>query len=503
MKGEKKVEKNKNKQLTVTDRANKSKIVTKLLLDGSSTLILVLLVIAIYVGINVVLEKVILPEIDLTVNSINSLSEESISKIQNIEEEVTIYVFNMAYNTELIRTIERYVEVNKNITFKNMPDTSERPDLAQNYGIALTESLITVQCGEKEDLISEYDLYTMDYNTYEYINKTEEVLTNAIINVTTAEKPTIYFLSNHILYSASDFMSMFYKLQTEANNVMELDLLVSGEVPDDCSVLMMTTLAEDITVVERDSILKYISEGGKILLLSGYIENPDEMPNYQAILDEYGVTIENGIVCEQSGSNMLTGTSSFVVEPVSSSSLTEGIGMSLKVCFPLATKLVFDEENLEELNVTYEELVRTTDSAFLRTDISLLGQYGKTDMDGEDESILLGASVTKQIDEETVSKLVVYTNEMFAMDVPIQVEGQEITTSLLYDNLDMVLNSFAYLNGRENSIIIRKDYNDAVYTLTGTEHTIVMVGIFAVPVLIIAIGVVVWQVRARRGNKKV
>ena len=50
----------------------------------------------------------------------------------------------------------------------------------------------------------------------------------------------------HIRYFSAD-------LEAEAYEFEDLNLLTTGSVPEDCSVLMITTLAEDITEAERDA----------------------------------------------------------------------------------------------------------------------------------------------------------------------------------------------------------------------------------------------------------
>ena len=74
----------------------------KWLIDGTKTLILVAIIILIYIGINILLEKVVLPEIDCTQEKIYSLSDESRDKLGNIDKEVTITLINYGNNTSLL-----------------------------------------------------------------------------------------------------------------------------------------------------------------------------------------------------------------------------------------------------------------------------------------------------------------------------------------------------------------------------------------------------------------
>ena len=65
-------------------------------------------------------------------------------------------------------------------------------------------------------------------------------------------------------------------------------------------------------------------------------------------------------------------------------------------------------------------------------------------------------------------------------------------------NKDLVLNSIAYLVDREEDITARKSTGTVTYTATDEQDTIVRAIIFIVPLAIIIIGIIVWQVRRRK-----
>ena len=65
-------------------------------------------------------------------------------------------------------------------------------------------------------------------------------------------------------------------------------------------------------------------------------------------------------------------------------------------------------------------------------------------------------------------------------------------------NKDLVLNSIAYLSDREEDITVRKSTGTVTYTATEQENTIILAIITAVPLLIIAIGIIVWMKRRKQ-----
>ena len=470
----------------------------KWLIDGTKTLILVAIIILIYIGINILLEKVVLPEIDCTQEKIYSLSDESRDKLGNIDKEVTITLINYGNNTSLLNFMEKYKALNDNIKLERIDDISSRTDLMTEYSLQATDSLILVSCGDREKEVTENDMYTIDYTTYQSVDKTEEAITNAILDVIIDEKPKIYFMSNHLAYDVNYFSTIMQKIMDEANEVDTLDIFANGGIPEDCDCLVISTLGEDITEQERDSLISYIRSGGKLLLMCGPNITGEPLTNFQTVLDEYGINISNGILFEGNTSNMKSGYPDIIIEPTQSTSLTQKLNMSVNLCLVDAGKITFNEEKLEELGVGYEVLAQTSDSAFLRTDITQTSAT-KTSKDEEAGNSTVAAIATKEIKDTATSKLVIFSNEMFAMDVPIPDNAGYVTYAIkLYNNADMILNAVSYLNEREDSITIRKNGDQVSYIVTEQQNNIIMAIIFIIPVLIIIAGIIVWQVRRRK-----
>ena len=484
-----------DKQLIIK---KKKKSKGKWLVSGLVTFLLIIIIFDIYILANIALSKITLPEFDLTENKVYSLSEETKSKLKNLESEVIIKLINYEDGADVIKFAEKYVILNKNINIERINDLASRKDIMEEYSLDTTDKLIVISSADNETTIGEYDLYTYDYSTYETIDTTEEAFTNAIVEVTTKNKPKIYFINNHIEYDATKYFStIMNSMRDDANEVETLDILSTGNIPEDCDTLIISTLAEDITEFEKDKILEYINKGGEILLLNGPDIEGKSLQNYQEILNQYGITIEEGVIFEGNDSNMLYGYPDFIIEEMQSSSLTEKLNMNLSICLADAASIKINEEKQEELNIEFEGLVYTSDKAFRRTDLSL-NSSTRTNSDSEEAELLIGAIINKTIDENNKSKLIIFGNELFASDMPISISGYDLYISDLYNNADIVLNSIAYLNEREDTITIRKSYDSVTYTATELQHNIITAIIFITPLVIIILGIIVWQVRRRK-----
>lgn len=489
-------------------------ISNKWLLKGTTTCILIALVIACYIGINWAAEQIKISDWDFTESKLHSLSVETKNKLATLENDVTIQVINVKdeyytdyYGNSVVdgsyvkEYVEKYSNASKKVKIEIIDDLDSRVDLQTEYNITTEDALIVVESGENKKTISLEDLYSIDYTTYEYTDSTEEAITNAITAVTIKEKPHIYVYTGKTYFEPEETLAVIlYQLRDEANEIDQLNILTTGEVPEDCDCLVITTLKQDLSELERDKILEYINRGGEILLLSSQNVLKVDTPNFNQVLAQYGVSLESGIILEQDSSKILAGSPSMALADVDVDFLND-IGMSLELFIVNAGNIKFDDENkLEESGVTYEVIAKTTEKSFVRTDTSITSS-SKTDKDSEEGVCTVGALVTKTISEDKTSKLIVYSSEYMASSFGYNVYGVYTLYPILEaNNEDIILNSIYYLCEREDTILIRKDTNAEVesYTVTEQEDVIIKTIIFVVPILIIAIGIAVWIFRRRK-----
>lgn len=473
----------------------------KWLRETSLTIVLVLIIIAIYFEINALVDKLNISDLDLTKEQIYSLSDETKTKIQGIGKKVNITLINMSSYEYVIDYANKYSEENSNIAIERIDDISSRPDLMTEYSMEADDSGIIVECGEREKELSISDLYTYEYTTtsYEEVNITEEALTNAILDVTTDNKPKVYLYNVHSKYGESYFTTLSESIENDANEFEYLDLLSAGKVPDDCECLIIPTLVEDISEEEKTYLINYINNGGNLVLLQDV--STISTPNFQEVMDMYGISISSGVVMEQDTDKMVYNLPEFVIADVDTyTSLTNKLNMSLTICLMAPGRIEFkDDDTLESLGISYETLAKSSENAFLRTDLSNT-ETSKTETDQDAGESTFGALITKQINDETSSKLIVYSNALFSTNYAVQLSNSEMSAISFYNNEDMIVNSVNYLTEKENSITIRKKYGDNVkFTVTEKQSKNILLIIFGIPLLIIFIGYVVWRVRR---NKK-
>lgn len=474
-------------------------IKNKWLKNITLTVVLFTLIICVFIAVNYGIRLLNITDLDFTEDKIYSISQATKDKLQNLSQNVKITVYGMS---EYVNDFAyKYANLNKNIEVELLENLTAKTEWKTDYGLTDTTPFIMIESGEKEKILYEYNLYTYDYTTYEEINLTEEAMTNGILDVITEVKPKICFVTGHNLYDDTYFQYLQETLIAEANEVEFIDLLKTGGVPEDCKVLVFTALKDDITEKEKDSVLKYIKQGGELLLLLDPNLNQIDTPNFQKVLDEYGVSVSNGLILEGDSDRRISGAPNFVISPVNSSSeIAKNVNMELNTCMPNVGKLSFvSEEKLEEKNIVLEEIQTVSDEAFYRSDLTS-ASTSKIESDEDASGEVISAMLSKKIDEENTSKLIVFANTVFATNMEIKLDTQYYAYAIhLYNNEDIVLNSISYLTGREDNITIRKNEEVVTtYDVNELQIHVVSIIIFAIPFFIIILGIVIWMLRRRK-----
>lgn len=490
-----------------TEKTNKfiQTIKKKWLIDSSKTILLVVIVLAFFVGITVLMQKLNLTPIDLTEDKLFTLTEESKEQVKNINKDINIFFVGYSDDNSTLDLAKQYTKANDKIKVEAV--TSEnRPDLVQKYGIETDSEGIIIESGSQYKVLSSSDLYTYDSTTYESINVAEEKLTAAIKSVSVKELPKVYFLSGYSSFSLTSGMQYFNMyLENEVNEVKTLDILSEGKVPDDCNTLVIATPEKDFDDVATNAIIDYINKGGNVLWLNAAMAQSKELTNVNKILALYGVKpFEVGIIRETDSSKMVSDSPDLIMPEIQYSDVTNKLHDSEGVIFINATKInVASDEELEALNTTKTELIKTSENAYFRTNFE--NSSNAVQQGEEQTSFLVGAQFNKRISEaneetgekEITSKLIIYGENFFISDYQLTKTTQ--TPMVAYrKNKDLVLNSIAYLSDREEDITVRKSTGSITYTATEQENRIILAIITIVPLLIIIVGIVVWIRRKRK-----
>ena len=189
----------------------------------------------------------------------------------------------------------------------------------------------------------------------------------------------------------------------------------------------------------------------------------------------------------------------FIIAKIESNELTQNSKMNINVCFIDARRIEFkDEATLENLGVTYSTIAKTSSKAFIRTNLKV-SNLSKKNQDEDAANSIMGALVTRTLEDGNTAEMIVYSNAIFATNQQVNINNNyAMYANMLCNNDDVVINSVAYLTKRTNTITIRKDSDSVSYTVTQKQHNIITAIIFGVPALVIICGIIVWQIRRRK-----
>lgn len=186
-----------------------------------------------------------------------------------------------------------------------------------------------------------------------------------------------------------------------------------------------------------------------------------------------------------------------------SSEITADIATSGYLLYlPFSQRVLINDVNEENVTVSSEQLLTTSDSCYNITNVDAINQGLSID-NLEQASYPVAGKYTRSISIPSASE----DEEAETIDSNLILVG---STAFLLDqnnfysyeaNQSFVLNSFASLTG-ENDLITIQKYNSTSTAFTKTPTTfadaIVKVIIFGIPVVIILVGIVIWAVRRRK-----
>ena len=122
-------------------------LVSRRLINLSSTIVFVVVLLAIYFILTSILKTINLPNADMTQSKTYTLSQETKEAMKKIDKDINIYVLNMSQlfsnhftgvgdvQNNATEIIKEFSKVNPKIHVSVIPDSSKNQTFASNYGI--------------------------------------------------------------------------------------------------------------------------------------------------------------------------------------------------------------------------------------------------------------------------------------------------------------------------------------------------------------------------------
>lgn len=439
---------------------------------------------------------------DISEQKLFTTGEQTAEELEKLDEDITLYLIAQqgGEDTTLLELLDRYEGLSDHITVDTIDPVLYPNFVSQYTDENLSENSILVVGQERSRAVDYYDIYgySMDYSTYSSSLDSfdgEGQITSAIDYVTADEIPVLYTLEGHDEATLST--SLTESVEKENIEIRSLSLLTSESVPEDAEILLIYGPLSDISAEEKDKITAYLDQGGQVIYLRGYTDQ--DIPNLDALLKEYGISVTEGTVMEGSSDHYLPNYPYYLLPDINYSDYTSDVS-SRYVLLPFSQGMtqVMSETEAEESDtgLNYESLLTTSDQAYSKVNMDSQNlEMEEGDIAGPFD---LGVVVTKAIDGEEdtedsrEAKLVVFASETL-------LDGQ--TDAMVSGgNSALFMNVVSQLADHESTVSIEAK-SMAVTYLTVTAGSAIFWGLLTVlilPLFLLILGGVIWFQRRKR-----
>ena len=410
---------------------------------GSYSLIVTAVVLAILIVANVFVSllPVSFTKLDISSSQLYSVTSNTKAVLGALDRDVTIYWLVQAdtEDTILENLLEKYESLSSRVTVvKKNPDVY--PTFAAQYTdeTVVNNSLIVVS-DLRSRYISAESIYLTEsdyYYTYTTAFDGEGQITSAIDYVVTQELPVVYLLDGHgeaaLPATCADAVS---KANIETRS---LSLPTVDTIPEDADCILIYSPQSDISQQEKSMLAEYAANGGKLLVMSGFVEDAT-LSNLYSLLYDYGVYENTGFVLEESRDHYAYGYPYLLMPDISSSSITDPL--IEEGYYPiLLLALGLDTSFADTDAVTV--LLQTSDTAFSKVAGASFETYEK-----EEGDIAGPFALAVSIDTAASGQIVWFTGtDMLDEDINSYSSGA---------NVELVMNTLSELIGEQETISIR------------------------------------------------
>lgn len=439
--------------------------------------------------------------IDLTPNSAFELSQESADFVRDVNKPIEITVLanekqlegsGDIYTAQIKNVIDQYAKHNKNITVSYVDLVTNPTFVTQYEDMNLNYNDVLIASGSRKRKVSMLDMFNVSTDQYGRqsitSSKAEQLMTAAIMGVTSESMPKVAFLTGHEETDPSAFKELL-----EQNNfeVSEINL-TTGEIDPSIDILFWLSPSRDPDTEILTKLDTYLENGqqyGKTLLYAAHAQQP-AMPNLEAFLEDWGILVEPGAVLETDDSKIFNYNPYFCTVDFTSMDYTDEIQTKIKVSMPFGRPLSakFEAQSGFQTSVllSYSET-----ACVYPPDAPENWQPQKEDL--HEIPAFIRSSFTRY---EGTTPL---TSNVFAASA-VSAFNTSLLNSKSVTNADYFLQMMNTLTKREDVIkIAPKELGGSELGVNNMQISLISaVLVYIIPLLIVIAGFVVWMRRRHR-----
>ena len=300
---------------------------------GSMAVVFTAVFIAIIIVINILVSALTdrFPSMnfDLTLEGLNTLSDEAVDVAKSIEGDTTIYIigsedavrgdqvytnYGLQYS-QVANLADRLQEQNSKIHVEFI-DPDLNPTFISSYpDDNLTTGKVMVSSEKRNKVLSVTDLFSIQRNSQtgetNYYSKVDGALANALYLVNLDTVPVVAIATGHQEMLTEDYLSDFITLLEDNNFEVRTFDILTEEIPEDASVLFFGTPTTDYTTEEIEKLEAFIGDeemmsSRTLFFTTDPAQSWDSLPNLSAFVEEWGLRPQNGRLLETDANNVMT-----------------------------------------------------------------------------------------------------------------------------------------------------------------------------------------------------
>ena len=476
---------------------------------GAYSVGLTVIVIAIIIVINLVAGQI--PEayrnLDVSSTKIYDISDTTTELLDSLEEDVDMTILAVKDETDdrITTFLSKYDALSDHVSMEWV-DPVLHPSALTEYDASENTVVISCEATGRTTTVSFDDILVPDMYSYYYYGSEsytefdgEGQLTSAVNYVTNDVEKTIYQTTGHGEGTLSDTITDL--MDKNSYTLSEVNRLMSDSVPDDCDLFLMYAPTADLTEEETEMLGTYLDGGGKVMILFGEA-GAAELPNLEALLEEYGIGAVEGYIADPARCYQ---NNYYYIFPELSVSGDMAAGISSEMV------LLINVHGLELIDpardtITTSEFMSSSDQAYAVTETSQeQGRYTigavAVESTGGEESDTTDSSDTEA--EESASESEESTDEISESRLTV-ISGASMIDQQITDTFTTLENTTLFMNavtanfeGVQNLSIEPKSLSIEYNTM---QHTGVfgLLGVFGIPAAVVIGGFVVWFRRRKR-----
>lgn len=439
-------------------------------------------------------------EIDMTREKLFEISEDTKEVIDDLSREVTITVLSdeSSYrnSTELLSNIyeilQRYVALGGGKIQIRYISPNMNPKIFDQYNELgdLNSNDIIVESDLRKTYMAPTSLYNMQVDentkaTYYVGLRAEQTLTSALLFVTQESVNTACYVLGH---GEDYYMDELDELLTKMNYDTGAVRLATEDIPEECTLLLISSPDTDYSKEEIDKLHSFFMAGGDAIVALTP-ETSTRLENLAALFEEWGVRYSEQVILDNYQS--LSGYPMYVVPTIASlTNVTDKLNTRnyfaiIPACMPI------ELTGTETGSHYVRPLMVSSSRSYAKALNEVTLGYDQADADA------VGPFNMCVISEYLVQD----KNRNYTRSDILFCSAGMITDSVLeasnFLNAQFLEHIVEYVSEYNDVLVIKdKDFTSpALNILTWQVRVVLWVVVIAMPLAILAVGVLIWSKR--------